>query len=93
MLTAIWGQAVHLKANFSFGPLGWLLVSPNFHRIHHSRDRRHYDKNFAGMFSILDVVFGTAHFPARREQIDTGLDDKFEATTLTEYLIALRARR
>jgi sterol desaturase/sphingolipid hydroxylase (fatty acid hydroxylase superfamily) len=89
---SFWSHFVHLKANIGFGPLDRLFVSPAFHRVHHSRDAKHYDKNFAGLFSIFDVVFGTAYFPNRREQIDTGLADKFEATTLTQYLVALRDR-
>jgi sterol desaturase/sphingolipid hydroxylase (fatty acid hydroxylase superfamily) len=93
ILTGSWGQFVHLKAKLSFGPLDRLFVSPAFHRVHHSRNALHYDKNFAGVFSILDIVFGTAHFPTKDEgRIDTGLNDKLEAATLGQYFIALHNR-
>ncbi len=93
LASTFWGHFVHVKANIGFGPLDRLFVSPAFHRVHHSRDARHYDRNFAGMFSILDVAFGTARFPNTKENIATGLNDKHEATTLGEYIIALRERR
>jgi sterol desaturase/sphingolipid hydroxylase (fatty acid hydroxylase superfamily) len=93
LTNSFWTHFVHLKANIGFGPLDRLFVSPGFHRVHHSRDARHYDKNFAGVFSILDVAFGTAHFPANGERIETGLNEKIEAATLGDYFIALRDRR
>jgi sterol desaturase/sphingolipid hydroxylase (fatty acid hydroxylase superfamily) len=92
LTNAFWGYFIHVKTNISFGPLDRLFVSPAFHRVHHSRDARHYDKNFAGVFSALDVAFGTAHFPTKDERIKTGLNEKHEASTLGEYLIALRDR-
>ena len=93
LVSTFWGHLDHLNANIGFGPLDRLFVSPAFHRVHHSRDVLHFEKNFAGMFSILDLVFGTAHFPSKNENIATGLNDKHEAATLGEYLIALRDRR
>ena len=46
-----WGQLVHADSRLDFGPLRWLVVSPRFHRVHHSTARRHFDKNFAGQFA------------------------------------------
>jgi sterol desaturase/sphingolipid hydroxylase (fatty acid hydroxylase superfamily) len=40
----------------------WLrafAISPHIHQLHHSRDRRHHDKNFGVMFSFWDRMFGT----------------------------------
>lgn len=85
-----WGQFVHADSRVDFGPLRRVLVSPAFHRVHHSIDRRHFDKNFAGIFPIIDMVFGTAFFPSGNETIRTGLSEKHEPRTLGEYLISLR---
>jgi len=46
----------HLDVAWDFGPLRKLLVSPAHHRAHHEVGARH---NYAGMFSLFDVVFGT----------------------------------
>ena len=37
-----------------------LLVTPDFHRVHHSREPRETDSNFGAVFSLWDRLFGTA---------------------------------
>ncbi|MBS0547935.1 MAG: sterol desaturase family protein [Proteobacteria bacterium] len=43
---------------------GWLIVGPRFHRLHHalaSDEERHIqDHNFAPVFPVWDILFGTA---------------------------------
>ena len=55
-------QAVfnHANADVRLGPLRYVLVTPNFHHWHHSRDTEAIDKNYAAHFSFLDYLFGTA---------------------------------
>jgi sterol desaturase/sphingolipid hydroxylase (fatty acid hydroxylase superfamily) len=55
-------QAVFNHANVSarLGPLRYVLVTPNFHHWHHSRDTEAIDKNYAAHFAFLDYLFGTA---------------------------------
>jgi hypothetical protein len=36
------------------------FISPRFHRMHHSTDERMQNRNFGGVFSFWDDVFGTA---------------------------------
>ena len=38
----------------------WLLVTPNWHRVHHSAHQPETDSHFADVFSIWDRLFGTA---------------------------------
>ena len=38
-------------------------MSPAYHRWHHAADEEGIDKNFAGIFPVWDVLFGTAYFP------------------------------
>jgi sterol desaturase/sphingolipid hydroxylase (fatty acid hydroxylase superfamily) len=55
-------QAVFNHANVSlpWGPLKYLLVTPDFHHWHHSSDRAALDRNYAAHFAFLDHLFGTA---------------------------------
>ncbi len=46
----------HLNVDWDFGPLRKLFVSPAHHRVHHEVAA---EANFAGMFSLFDLVFGT----------------------------------
>lgn len=56
-----------------------ILVTPQVHRIHHSRDPRHCDCNFADVFPLFDIVFGTYRRPARDEFPATGLGPDYPA--------------
>ena len=55
-------QAVFNHANVSvrLGPLRYVIVTPNFHHWHHSRDDAAIDRNYASHFAFLDYLFGTA---------------------------------
>jgi len=63
----------HLNMKIGFGKLSWLFISPQFHRIHHSLDSRHYDKNFAGFTPLWDVLFGTYFEPDKELYPATGI--------------------
>ena len=60
-------QAVLIHANLRvrFGPLRWILASPEFHHWHHSAEPEAIDRNFAVHLPVLDRIFGTAHLPGR----------------------------
>jgi sterol desaturase/sphingolipid hydroxylase (fatty acid hydroxylase superfamily) len=50
----------HSEWDWTYGRLGRIFVSPAFHRIHHSKDQRLHDRNYAMLFSFWDDLFGTA---------------------------------
>jgi sterol desaturase/sphingolipid hydroxylase (fatty acid hydroxylase superfamily) len=69
----------HANLRLSFGALGErLLVSPRFHRLHHAigdgHEGRHHGCNFAVLFPVWDVLFGTADFSDRYRP--TGVRDQ-----------------
>ncbi len=43
--------------------LGYLFVSPQHHRVHHSEEIHMQNSNFAGVFNIWDRIFGTYQVP------------------------------
>jgi sterol desaturase/sphingolipid hydroxylase (fatty acid hydroxylase superfamily) len=55
-------QAVFNHANVSlpWGPLKYIIVTPDFHHWHHSSDRVALDRNYAAHYAFLDYLFGTA---------------------------------
>ncbi len=62
--------------------LPWLnriLVTPQVHRIHHSIDPQHHNKNFADALPIFDIVFGTYYHPDKEEFPATGLGAEYPA--------------
>jgi sterol desaturase/sphingolipid hydroxylase (fatty acid hydroxylase superfamily) len=60
------GALTHANLNWSFGPLRFVAASPVFHRWHHSADPHCQSRNFAPMFPLWDLLFGTFHMPAGR---------------------------
>lgn len=57
-----WLQQVvtHADLNWTFGLLGrWLIVSPASHKVHHSNNPDHYDRNYGNLFIVWDRLFGT----------------------------------
>ncbi len=67
----------HGNLHTNYGPLRYLLVTPQSHRIHHSVLPEHMDKNFAVIFSFWDRLFGT-QWTGYDEYPPTGVaDDRF----------------
>ena len=50
----------HTNVRTNLGPLRWLLVTPQSHRIHHSLEPEHWNSNYANFFT-WDRLFGTQH--------------------------------
>jgi sterol desaturase/sphingolipid hydroxylase (fatty acid hydroxylase superfamily) len=52
---------IHANVRWKFGPLRWVLTTPQFHHWHHGAEA--IDKNFAVHLPLLDWLFGTFHLP------------------------------
>lgn len=52
----------HSSIKSDWGLIGkYILVSPAAHRVHHSIETEHYNKNFGATLIIWDRLFGTYH--------------------------------
>lgn len=51
--------------------LEWIINTPSFHRVHHGRNKIYIDKNFGGLFSFWDRLFGT--FEPEVEKVEFGV--------------------
>ncbi len=56
---------IHSSTRIDLGPLRLLFCDNKFHRVHHSLEKQHFDKNFGAFTTLWDRLFGTAWFPAR----------------------------
>lgn len=72
LLTAYLGFT-HANVPWNYGPFRYVLVSPVFHRWHHSCEPAAIDTNFAGLFPIFDWLFGTFYLPRDRQPQQFGL--------------------
>jgi sterol desaturase/sphingolipid hydroxylase (fatty acid hydroxylase superfamily) len=78
---------IHSPIDVHFGPLRKVLVDNRFHRIHHSIEPRHFDKNFGVSFAIWDRWFGTAYDPAPDEWPQVGVEGIDPPRTIRDYLL------
>lgn len=51
----------HANVRTNFGWLRYVLVTPQSHRVHHSVEPRHQDRNFGATFSVWDHLFRTQY--------------------------------
>ncbi len=49
---------IHANIWVNIGPLAWLLITPNYHRVHHG-SRALVRRNLGFIFTIWDRMFGT----------------------------------
>ena len=75
------------------GPLAYVFGSPAHHQVHHSCHPDHIDKNFAFIFPIWDVVFGTMCLPKDNRDVKYGLGTGEEGdyrSCLGLYVVPIR---
>ena len=59
------GTLQHANLRWTFGPLGRVIVSPAYHRLHHATDNQAV--NLGVVLTVWDVLTGYARFPSRRD--------------------------
>ena len=61
VIVAFQATFLHANVRLRFGPLRWLVATPEFHHWHHAASP--VDKNFAVHWPWIDRLFGTAWLP------------------------------
>lgn len=70
----------HADVDWDWGPLRLVVVSPIYHRWHHSREPEAIDRNFASFLPLWDVLFGTLYLPKDRKPMNFGIHEPVEHT-------------
>lgn len=71
----VYAFLLHANVDWSFGPLRYVIATPRFHRWHHELDAEAQRSNFAGLFPVFDLLFGTFHMPQDRRPRRFGCDE------------------
>lgn len=82
---------LHANIRVNFGPLRWLVASPEFHHWHHSNRPEAHDKNFAALVPFWDFVFGTGHLPKGEKPGHYGTDDPIPAGYVEQIAYPFRS--
>ena len=80
-LSVVFSQLNH--ANIALPPrldklLGYIIVSPDMHKVHHHYLMPYTDSNYGNIFSIWDRLFGT-YMELPKDQIVYGVDTHMDA--------------
>lgn len=86
VLLYLHSSSIHSSTRFNLGPLRAIFCDNRFHRIHHSLEERHFDKNFGAFTTLWDRLFGTAWFPEKDEWPATGLAEIDQPRGLREWV-------
>jgi len=86
----------HFDIDFHYGPvLGRFLVSPRYHRVHHSADPAQQNTNFGIIFSCWDYLFGTAAADLTRPKAfglrEVAVPDSFVRQFFFPFLLVVRS--
>jgi sterol desaturase/sphingolipid hydroxylase (fatty acid hydroxylase superfamily) len=91
-ITLLYSFIIHTNANFSAGPLSYVLNSPRFHAWHHSLEFKGVGSNFAGYFPFIDRLFGSWHMPDHNPPT-VGIHDDVPETCLAQIKYPFRRER
>ena len=85
-------QAVLVHANFGlpFGPLKYLICTPQYHHWHHSSEAPAIDTNYAVHMPLFDVLFGTYHMPDKHWPAHYGTTVRLPRTFFGQLLYPFR---
>lgn len=86
LIIGFWDFFIHSNLKWTFGPLRYIIVSPVQHRWHHSDVPESVDKNFAAMFSCIDVILGTFYMPKDIVPDRTGLSGEARSSHPHSFL-------
>jgi sterol desaturase/sphingolipid hydroxylase (fatty acid hydroxylase superfamily) len=82
LFCALLAMAEHANVRFTFGPLRFLVTTPQFHHWHHAEHV--HDRNFATKLPFVDWAFRTMHVPARQWPRSYGMGERAPESYLAQ---------
>ena len=83
---AVQAVLVHANVGMPFGPLKYLIVTPQYHHWHHSSEKPAIDTNYAVHMPLFDWLFGTYHMPTEHWPADYGTTTRLPRSFLAQLL-------
>ena len=79
----------HTNINVNIGPLKWIIITPEYHRVHHSATD-HSKMNLGTTFSIWDRMFGTYVDPTTMpKDFPLGLGEEIPTKRIPRMLVGV----
>lgn len=84
---------VHSNVGLSFGPLKYILCTPQYHHWHHSSEAPAIDTNYAVHMPLFDMIFGTYHMPDKHWPAHYGTTIRLPRTFTGQLLYPFKGRK
>lgn len=82
---------IHCNLSLNFGPLKYLLVTPQFHHWHHSSEQPAIDTNYSAHTVLFDRLFNTYHLPGDHWPAEYGTTAPLPRTVIGQTLYPITA--
>jgi len=90
VFAALQAVLIHCNTRLPFGPLKYLLVTPQFHHWHHSSEQPAIDTNYGAHTVLFDRLFGTYHMPKQHWPAEYGTTVPLPRTYLAQVIYPFR---
>lgn len=91
IIAALQAILIHCNLSFSFGPLKYIFVTPQFHHWHHSSEKPAIDTNYSAHTVLFDRLFGTYHMPGKHWPADYGTTKRLPRSYLGQTIYPVTA--
>lgn len=88
---ALQAVLIHCNLAIPFGPLKYVLVTPQFHHWHHSSEKPAIDTNYSAHTVIFDRMFGTYHLPEKHWPAHYGTTVRLPRSVIGQTLYPIYA--
>lgn len=89
VFAALQAILIHCNLSFSFGPLRYIFVTPQFHHWHHSSEAPAIDTNYSAHLVLFDWLFGTYHMPDKHWPAEYGTTKKLPKSVWGQLMYPL----
>lgn len=83
---AVQAVLVHANVGIPFGPLKYILATPQYHHWHHSAEKPAIDTNYAVHTPLFDRLFNTYHMPVEHWPAEYGTVKRLPRTFWGQFL-------
>jgi len=90
-IAALQAILIHCNVSINFGPLKYIIVTPQFHHWHHSSEKPAIDTNYSAHTVLFDRLFGTYHMPDEHWPAKYGTTSPVPTTVLGQLLYPVTA--
>jgi sterol desaturase/sphingolipid hydroxylase (fatty acid hydroxylase superfamily) len=90
IFAALIAVLIHANVGIPFGPIKYLLTTPQYHHWHHSSDKPAIDTNYAAHVPLWDKLFGTYHMPHPHWPAEYGTTKRLPRTLVAQFIYPFR---